>query len=420
MNQDLKNAGFSHQGQLHQSVTKELTKELEKARSHSLGERIIGELERDHFERWSWEAWGRTSAVFLHSPPDHFGFMEDPVFQHGFANYLGQPCPLVAPLVGMYFGSAGKQIDEYGANLAAAALPGMGWKALHDSLEATVQQMMKLGGIHAQRQAVNFMLGKVGEPYMTRYIDALAKSAGKKNAKFAVIPDLHAVNYPRGMQRVNDSGATMSAEAIFEVKTYSTSKVIYSTGNQTIAPPNRRADRIVNEYKAKLRRIDENFAPEVVGSGGEGVMGPFETSLSRFYRRQVIPLVAGWFGEIGRDFEKTLVVLAKEAAASDFGRTLSPLANTEKKGGAFPMLLQQFRRAIAVSIVRGNAALKMSRLHYVRGTPQEAKQTHQANMSKNKYRPGKRSYSWYSEHAAPGYDSFQQFKNQRGFQMNWG
>ena len=92
-------------------------------------------------------------------------------------------------------------------------------------------------------------------------------------------------------------------------------------------------------------------------------MGPFETSLTRFYRSQAIPLVAGWFGEIGRDFEKTLVVLAKEAAASDFGRTLSPLVNTEKKGGAFPMLLQQFRRAIAVSIVRGNAALKMSRLH---------------------------------------------------------
>ena len=102
--------------------------------------------------------------------------------------------------------------------------------------------------------------------------------------------------------------------------------------------------------------------------------------------------------------------MAKEAAASDFERTRSPLVNTEKKGGAFPMLLQQFRRAIAVNIVRGNASLKMTRLHYVRGSPEEAKDTHQANMSKNKYRPGKRNYSWYSEHMAPGYDSFRQFK----------
>ena len=66
----------------------------------------------------------------------------------------------------------------------------------------------------------------------------------------------------------------------------------------------------------------------------------------------MIPLVAGWFGEIGRDFEKTLFVLAKESAASDFGRTLSPLVNTEKKGDAFPMVLQQFRRAIAVNVVK--------------------------------------------------------------------
>ena len=62
--------------------------------------------------------------------------------------------------------------------------------------------------------------------------------------------------------------------------------------------------------------------------------------------------------------------------------------------------------------------LKMSRLHYVRGTPQEAKEVHQANMSNNRYRLDKRNYSWYSEHTAPGYDSFQQFRNERGFQMN--
>ena len=43
-------------------------------------------------------------------------------------------------------------------------------------------------------------------------------------------------------------------------------------------------------------------------------------------------------------------------------------------------MLQQFRRAVGVQIVRGNAMLKMPRLHYVRGTPQEAKEVHQANM----------------------------------------
>lgn len=55
--------------------------------------------------------------------------------------------------------------------------------------------------------------------------------------------------------------------------------------------------------------------------------------------------------------------------------------------------------------------LKMARgyINYVRATSQEAKGIYQASMSNNKYRPGKRNYSWYrySEHAAPGYDGFQ-------------
>ena len=60
-------------------------------------------------------------------------------------------------------------------------------------------------------------------------------------------------------------------------------------------------------------------------------VGPFEMLLDRFYKGRVIPLVAGWFGEINKEFEQTMVTVAKETAASDFGRTLSPLVNTEKK-----------------------------------------------------------------------------------------
>ena len=80
-----------------------------------------------------------------------------------------------------------------------------------------------VAGVSAQRQAANFMLGKVRDPYMTRYINAMAKSTNRTCAKFAVIPDIHAINYPQGMHRANDSGATMNAKAVFEVKIYSAS-----------------------------------------------------------------------------------------------------------------------------------------------------------------------------------------------------
>ena len=58
-----------------------------------------------------------------------------------------------------------------------------------------------------------------------------------------------------------------------------------------------------------------------------------------------------------------------------------------------------------------NSMFKMPRLRYVRGTSQEAKKTHQANMVNNKYTPGKRNESWCNEHAAPGYSCMTSLKN---------
>ena len=123
----------------------------------------------------------------------------------------------------------------------------------------------------------------------------------------------------------------MSVEAVFEVKTYSASMTNYSTDNRAVAPPDRRGAKIIREYKTKLKNIDEKFAAEVVGNGSSDTVGPFEMSLGRFYKGRVIPLVVGWFGETNKNFEQTIATLAKETAASDFGRTLSPLVNTEKK-----------------------------------------------------------------------------------------
>jgi len=72
-------------------------------------------------------------------------------------------------------------------------------------------------------------------------------------------------------------------------------------------------------------------------------------------------------------------------AARDHGLRISQLVNTDRKGGAFPIMLQQFRRAIGVAIVRGNARHKLSRLHYVRTTPEEAAATCRANHSDNRW-----------------------------------
>jgi len=95
----------------------------------------------------------------------------------------------------------------------------------------------------------------------------------------------------------------------------------------------------------------------------------------RFYSRQVIPICTDWFGETGEDFEKVSKRLARKVAARDDDMIISPLVNADRKGGAFPIMLQQFRRVIGARIVRGQAKHKLGRLHDVRATAADAAAT---------------------------------------------
>ena len=141
-------------------------------------------------------------------------------------------------------------------------------------------------------------------------------------------------------------------------------------------------------------------------------MGPFQTMLGHFYRGQVLAACAGWFGEINTDFDKIIRQLARKAAAGDHGLRISPLVNNDRKGGAFPIMLQQFRRAVGVAIVRGNAQHKLGRLHYVRATPEEAADACRANHSSNRWGSHRHGRSnWFTQHTPDGYGTYEQFRN---------
>ena len=104
----------------------------------------------------------------------------------------------------------------------------------------------------------------------------------------------------------------------------------------------------------------------------------------------MVPLVAGPNGQINEDFSKCIATWAGHAAANKTGLAVSPLGNTDKKGGAFPILLQQFRRAISVTVVRGMAEHKLRRIHYLRPSREAAKHAAESNHSKNRYKPSER------------------------------
>ena len=79
--------------------------------------------------------------------------------------------------------------------------------------------------------------------------------------------------------------------------------------------------------------------------------------------------------------------------------------DTDRKGGAFPIMLQQFRRAIGVAIVRGNAELRRGRLHYVRPTKEEAYHAADSHHSSNKWKwTGSGKSGWFKGNNDDGYN----------------
>jgi hypothetical protein len=51
----------------------------------------------------------------------------------------------MAPVTGRYFGKHSEQLNWYGANLAAASLPGHGHRSLHNKLQSITQAMIRDG-----------------------------------------------------------------------------------------------------------------------------------------------------------------------------------------------------------------------------------------------------------------------------------
>ena len=58
---------------------------------------------------------------------------------------------------------------------------------------------MKLGEILSEKQAANFLLGKVCKPHITSYVNHVTKQHhGKRRATHAIVPDIPAMNFSAG------------------------------------------------------------------------------------------------------------------------------------------------------------------------------------------------------------------------------
>jgi hypothetical protein len=143
----------------------------------------------------------------------------------------------------------------------------------------------------------------------------------------------------------------------------------------------------VNKYNLKFKKLDILFASDIVGDGSGNIIGLLQTAQTHFYHKGIIPICIGGYREINKDFNKVIQQLAREAAAGHNGLTILPLINTDKKGGAYQIMLQQFRQAIAVTMANRHGSQILSRLHYVHATAKETLNTSKSHHSDNRWMP---------------------------------
>lgn len=232
-----------------------------------------------------------------------------------------------------------------------------------------------------------------------------------------MVPDLIVYNYP-STEHVRHAGRNAStASAIFEVKTLSPGPSRYKNVRQLAVES--RATAVVSEYVRKAKAIDRTFAPDVVGDGSSGVAGPFEQALSTFCNGRVIPIVAGAFGEVNKEFDDVLKLCARFAVARGDAVYNSPVFDTDEKGNAEAVTLRVYRRSVAATCARGRSLHKRSRLHFVRGSAAEAANV--AREAKEHFtssgRPG--GYGFSARHAPREYAFYEQFCSSRDGQSYW-
>ena len=190
------------------------------------------------------------------------------------------------------------------------------------------------------------------------YIDWLlrAQAADKKKPDGAIVADIVAWNLPTATQASNDSSLGSRSDALGEVKTMQPGKSSYQKGNcQENRPVDQRATQVRRNYKKRAGGLDRTHAPEVVGDGTNGQVGPFEAALGTFYTGNVLPIVVGAFGEVNEYASKLITQPSCSLTAkTDFGKSMMPLATSQP---------QQERGCLPNYAVPVQARPRMPRMH---------------------------------------------------------
>ena len=261
--------GFHHNGTRPASVTHALTEQLE-TMEYEWWLKEVRSLPTSRYDRWAFECCDVFSQQVMLAAPNAMGHLGNDEFVLVFTRYMGQKNYITRSMEGLYFGKKGFQVNANATTLCCASLPGGGFRVLHDKVKTLIITFLRLAGVEADEESALWMLGKVRDPFMKRYIDSLlrAQAADKRNPEGSIVADFVAWDLPTAKQASNDSGLGSRSDALGEVKTMQPGKSSYQKGNcQENRPVDQRATQVRRNYKRRAAGLDLTHAPEVVGDG---------------------------------------------------------------------------------------------------------------------------------------------------------
>jgi hypothetical protein len=320
-------------------VQRALTLQREARRFQSLDVQIR-DLAVGDMRRCAWLNLDCFSTAWVTCWPAPDAYLSNAEFAEVAARYFGLPSPACAPVVGACIGGTRATLDPYGARLAAATLPGDGWRTQHDCLKWRLVEDAREMGVAVRPEVYGLFAACIPQA-RRRSLDELPL-----RKRQGLVPDL--------LVRARWGAQGPERDILLELKTlhYGSSTYPERAVRRCSAVAGRAAG-LPGEYAAKARRVDSSFCGTQPGD-----VGPVEAKLRSM--EAVRGLVFGAWGEASPDVTALLHVLADAGVLRHQRRMLARDAVEARAA-----LLWLMRRRWGLTAVRENARLLLARLEHV-------------------------------------------------------
>jgi len=371
LKEDVQNSGFGFEGGQGQRY---LTKQRDAVREEAF-KRKIADLPTDDFRRTAYLsiAESATSKMLMTAHPDRDFDFRPPEWWEVMRWFWGLPSYMLEPWVGTRIDRrATRIVDAYGMSLIGGEnLRGDAWRDRHDHIKWGIYEFAHAMEVEIQCEVSGLFMRQCSAAALAH----MQTAAGRQG----IVPDF-----------------LVGGKKLADVKVVGLGKTHYVTNQPQTPTPmwavTKREKKVNTEYlrlaHQKIDRPFHNTAP--------GDVGPMEAELRSYGDPAVTGLVAGHFGEIGRQFDDLL----KDFATIGAMRLQAALyAKTPDQARA--VLLHQLRRKTAALILTANLRCLQNRMQHL-GTGNQGQAWRRRAQSRRRFFPGGdaswASYRYREEH----------------------